>query len=63
MLRKMGEENSEEKELKDDQEPTPMTIPAPTPADVDRLEGPIEKLMARVRRLEGAWTDQFGEIA
>jgi hypothetical protein len=40
-----------------------MTNPAPTPADVERLEDLIAKLTARICRLEGAWIDQFGDIA
>ena len=44
-------------------EPIPATNPAPTPADVERLEDLIAKLTARIRRLEGAWIDQLGDIA
>jgi hypothetical protein len=44
-------------------EATPTTNPAPTPADVKRLEDLIAKLTARIRRLQGAWIDQFGDIA
>ena len=43
-------------------EPTPTTNPVPTPADVERLEDLIAKLTARIRRLEGVWMDQFGDI-
>jgi hypothetical protein len=44
-------------------EPTPTTNPAPTPADVERLEDLIAKLTVRIRRLDGEWIDQFGDIA
>ena len=44
-------------------EATPMTNPATTPANVEPLEDLIAKLTARIRRLEGAWIDQFGDIA
>jgi hypothetical protein len=44
-------------------EPTRTANLAPTPADVERLEDLIAKLTARIRRLEGAWIDQFGDIA
>ena len=37
--------------------------PKATPADVERLEDLIAKLTARIRRLEGEWIDQFGDIA
>jgi hypothetical protein len=44
-------------------EPTPTTNPAPTPADVERLEDLIAKLTSRLRRLEAVWMEQFGDIA
>ena len=44
-------------------EPTRTANPVPTQADIERLEDLIAKLTARIRRLEGAWIDQFGDIA
>jgi hypothetical protein len=45
---------------------TPPPQPTP-PADVDAriaaLEATIAKLTARLRRLEGVWMEQFGDIA
>jgi hypothetical protein len=44
-------------------EQTRMTNPAPRPADVERLEDLIAKLTARIRGLDRASIDQFGDIA
>jgi hypothetical protein len=58
-VRKLGEE----KNLKMTDEPPKMNASPPTPPDVERLEDLIAKLTASIRRLEGAWIDQFGDIA
>ena len=55
--------NGEEKEVKMTDEAMPTSNPTPTPVDVERLEDLIAKLTARIRRLEGAWMEEFGDIA